>query len=176
MMQTEDLDKYCAKAKKAGGVNIKIIGTDTIAVAPWVRFKCFGRCPQKNPPPVATIEEVKTAVHAYSRAILIHVPLSSSSESGDEMMAAAAKLMKLEEELVNDGYDKTFAMLSGTCALCKEYRETDAVPEGFPPYIRPLMEPCGIDIIQTAEDNGFAVRLRKRKSVIRNLYCLLLVD
>jgi hypothetical protein len=38
------------------------------------------------------------------------------------------------------------------------------------------MEACGIDVFQTARNNGFFIRTLREKAEAQNIYCLLLVD
>jgi len=41
---------------------------------------------------------------------------------------------------------------------------------------RPSMESCGIDVFQTARNNGFYIDTLRDKSETQNNYCLMLVD
>ncbi|MBW1978843.1 MAG: DUF2284 domain-containing protein, partial [Deltaproteobacteria bacterium] len=41
---------------------------------------------------------------------------------------------------------------------------------------RPSMEGCGIDVYQSARNNGFFVRPLREKEETQNNFCLLLVD
>jgi hypothetical protein len=38
------------------------------------------------------------------------------------------------------------------------------------------MESCGIDVYQTARNNGFPIQPLRHKGETQNLYCLMLVD
>ncbi len=38
------------------------------------------------------------------------------------------------------------------------------------------MESCGIDVFQTARNNGFFIRALREKTETQNFYCLMLVD
>jgi hypothetical protein len=42
--------------------------------------------------------------------------------------------------------------------------------------IRPAMEACGIDVYQTARNNGFFIEPLRNKTDTHNDYCLMLVD
>ena len=75
-----------------------------------------------------------------------------------------------------DGYYKAFVMLAGPCVLCKECGKVEGVPCRLPAKTRPAMEACGIDVFQTARNNGFSITTLKEKSETQNLYCLMLVD
>jgi predicted metal-binding protein len=52
----------------------------------------------------------------------------------------------------------------------------EGIPCRFPAKTRPAMEACGIDVFQTARNNGFSITTLKEKSETQNLYCLMLVD
>ena len=41
---------------------------------------------------------------------------------------------------------------------------------------RPSMEGCGIDVYQTARNNGFFIKTLSEKTETQNAYCLMLVD
>ncbi len=49
-------------------------------------------------------------------------------------------------------------------------------PCKFPGKARPSMASCGIDLFQTARDNGFNIRTLRDKAETQNFYCLMLVD
>jgi hypothetical protein len=38
------------------------------------------------------------------------------------------------------------------------------------------MEGCGIDVYQTARNNGFPIRTLRERTETRNTYCLMMVD
>lgn len=179
-MQTTDLEKYCEKAPQIGASSAKIINPNTVVTAAWVRFKCLFGCPYKHryscPPHTPTFEETRKMLDSYTRAILFHVEAPYSRERGKNMMAYLEALVKLEEELFRDGYYKAFVMPAGPCVLCKECGKAEGIPCRFPARTRPSMESCGIDVFQTARNNGFFITTLKEKTETQNLYCLMLVD
>ena len=179
-MLTDDLEKYCEKATQAGATHARITSPSTVVTAPWVRFKCLYGCPYNNryscPPHTPTPAETRATLDSYSRAILFHVEAPYAKERAKNMMAYLDALVKLEEELFKDGYYKAFVMLAGPCVLCKECGAVTGVPCRLPAKTRPSMESCGIDVFQTAHNNGFPLVTLKEKSETQNLYCLMLVD
>jgi predicted metal-binding protein len=179
-MNTADLKTYCEKAIQAGAKDAKITTPETVVTAPWVRFKCLYGCPYKNryscPPHTPTPEETRATLDSYSRVILFHAEAPYSKERGRNMTAYLDALVKLEGDLFKDGYYKAFVMLAGPCVLCKECGKVEGIPCRFPAKTRPAMEACGIDVFQTARNNGFFVTTLKEKSETQNLYCLMLVD
>lgn len=179
-MHGSDLEKYCEMARGSGATHAKVIHPNTVVTAAWVRFKCLFGCPYKHryscPPHTPTPEETRATLDSYVRAILFHVEAPSSRERGKNMVAYLDALVKLEGELFKDGYYKAFVMLAGPCVLCRECGKTEGIPCRLPARTRPSMEACGIDVFQTARNNGFFIRTLRDKSETQNLYCLMLVD
>ena len=60
--------------------------------------------------------------------------------------------------------------------MCKECAKVKDEPCIQPGRVRPSMESCGIDVFQTARNNGFFLKTLSEKSETQNLYCLMLVD
>jgi predicted metal-binding protein len=85
-------------------------------------------------------------------------------------------LVALEGEIFKDGYYKAFVYLAGPCPLCKECAKVKDAACNFPGKARPSMESCGIDVFQTARNNGFSIQTLKEKTETQNLFCLMLVD
>jgi predicted metal-binding protein len=85
-------------------------------------------------------------------------------------------LVDLEGEIFKDGYYKAFAFLSGPCGLCKECRKLQGEACEFRDKARPFMEGCGIDVYQTARNNGFFIETLRENSQTQNNYRLILVD
>ena len=179
-MESSDLQKYCDQAIQAGGTHAVVTTPQTVVTAPWVRFKCLYGCSYRHryscPPHTPTPEETRTVLDSYGRVILFHAEAPWSKERGKNMMAYLDELVKLEGELFKDGYYKAFVMLAGPCVLCKECGEPEGVPCRLPAKTRPSMESCGIDVYQTARNNGFFITPLREKSETQNLYCLMLVD
>ena len=179
-MKSTDLEKYLQKALSMGATNAKLIHPSGVVTAPWVRFKCLFGCPHKDryscPPHTPTSEETRATLDSYERAILFHVEGPYTKERGRNMMAYLDALVNLEGELFKDGYYKAFVLLAGPCFLCKECGLKENIPCRFPAKTRPSMEACGIDVYQTARNNGLFITPLKEKSETQNLYCLMLVD
>jgi|GEM_PF-2393063 len=88
------------------------------------------------------------------------------------MVAYLDMLVNLEGELFKDGFYKAFVMLAGPCVLCRECGLKENAPCRFPAKMRPSMEACGIDVYQTASNNGFFINTLKEKIETQNIYCL----
>ncbi|MBW1803230.1 MAG: DUF2284 domain-containing protein [Deltaproteobacteria bacterium] len=130
------------------------------------------------PPDTPTPDQMRSVLDAYQRAILFHV--EPSKAGSQPARKARAKLLNgltdLEGEMFKDGYYKAFVILAGPCHLCKECAKIKEEPCLFRQKARPSMEACGIDVYQTARNNGFFVEPLREKTDPRNDYCLMLVD
>ncbi len=103
----EDKMEYLLqRALELGAEKARIIDTETVVVAEWVRWKCQYGCPlfEKDPfhPPVAPgAESTKKVLKEYTKAILLNGP------NGQNLSEAA---VKLEGEAYYRGYYKAFAL------------------------------------------------------------------
>jgi hypothetical protein len=100
------MEDVLKKAYELGAEKAKIIGTETIVVEKWVRWKCLYGCPlyNKDPyhPPIAPdADETKQMLREYSKAVLLNGP------KGKPLTETA---VRLEGEAYNMGYYKAFAM------------------------------------------------------------------
>ncbi len=96
------------RALELGAEKAKIIDTETVVVAEWVRWKCQYGCPlfEKDPfhPPVAPdAESTKKVLGEYTKAIFLNGP------NGQTLSEAA---VKLEGEAYHRGYYKAFALVA----------------------------------------------------------------
>jgi hypothetical protein len=103
----EDLLK---KAYELGAEKAKIIGTETIVVEEWVRWKCLYGCPfhgkdAYHPPVAPDSESTKKVLKEYRKAILLNGP------KGKPLTETA---VRLEGHAYNMGYYKAFAMVALT--------------------------------------------------------------
>ncbi len=180
-MQVLDLDKYCKSAVEGGASHAKQVHPSSVVTATWVRWKCQFGCNHYGtkyccPPDTPTPEQTKAMIDCYQRAILFHLEVPQTPEWKKLTIEFFEMLVNLEGEMFKDGYYKAFVFLAGPCHHCKECAKLKGVPCNFGLKARPSMEACGIDIYQTARNNGFfIIPLRERKET-RNLYCLMLVD
>ncbi len=100
------MDYLLQRALELGAEKAKIIDTDTIVVAEWVRWKCQYGCPlfEKDPfhPPCAPdAASTKKVLKEYVKAILLNGP------NGQTLTEAA---VRLEGEAYQRGYYKAFAL------------------------------------------------------------------
>jgi predicted metal-binding protein len=165
----DDLRKYCASAAEKGATRAKQIHPSSVVTDPWVRLKCQSGCGNYDrsyccPPDTSTPENTRAILDTYQRAILLHKEAPRTPDRGKELRKYYGMLVELEGEMFKDGYYKAFVYLAGPCMLCKECTKLQGDLCKFRNKARPSMEAVGIDVYQTARNNGFFI------------YCLMLVD
>lgn len=180
-MKKNDLRKYCAHALKAGAASVKLIQPSSVVTAPWVRLKCQFGCGGYDysyccPPHTPTHEETRKILDSYQRAILFHIQTSSTPGRERLLKKYRNSLIDLEGEMFKDGYYRAFIFLAGPCSVCKECGKAtgDSCDNRY--RARPSMEACGIDVFQTARNNGFPIETLRDETEPRNNFCLMLVD
>lgn len=180
-MIKKDLQKYCDKAVGFGFTHAKVIDPSSVVTAWWVRMKCQFGCPGfgRNyccPPDTPTPDQTRQVIDGYKRAILFHMESRPAEGRHENRRQAFRKVVELEQELFKDGYYKSLVYIAGACKLCKECGKLKGTPcsNGF--MARPSMEASGIDVFQTARNNGFFIQTLKTQDETMNNYCLMLVD
>ena len=171
MSKRPSMDKYVKTALEAGAHDARLIATDTVVTAQWVRLKCqfgcggYGQC-LTCPPHSPTPEKTAQVLREYRVALLVH------SEGEVEVTPL---VVALERRAFIEGYHKAFAMGAGPCELCKSCLP-DKRECRHPEKARPAMEACGIDVFQTARNNGFPIDTVKNPGCRQNYYGLLLLE
>ena len=167
----EDLEEHLrVRARDLGASDARIISTETIIVAEWVRWKCqygcriYGTC-LTCPPFSPTPQQTRLSLQGYSKALWVH---------GNKSFVIRYAISQLERESFLAGYPKVFGMGAGPCRLC----ESCAVPAPCrrPTEARPSLEACGIDVFQTAHNNGFDVHVLQDQEDVGNYFGLLLLE
>lgn len=180
-MDAGDLGKYCNYALEKGATTAKIIHPSTVVTAPWVRLKCQFGCGGYGysyccPPHSPTAEETRKVLDSFHRAILLHVETSFTPNRERNLRKYRHSLIDLEGEIFKDGYYKAFAFLAGPCDLCSECGVLAEAPCKNRYSARPSMKACGIDVFQTARNNGFHIETLREKTEPRNFFYLIMVD
>jgi predicted metal-binding protein len=165
--------KFITRAKALGSDDVKIIGTDSIVTAAWVRWKCRYGCDGYNsglccPPNTPNYKETRELLDSYRNALLLHV--KSDYDHRKDMTDIAATL---ERDIFLAGYHKAFALGCGPCNLCGECSMNVC---RHPEAARPSMESCGIDVFSTARNNGFFIEVLKDRSRPMNRFALVLIE
>ena len=158
-------------ALKLGARDAKQISVESIVTAPWVRVKCqygcggYGQC-LTCPPYSPTPEETARMLKDYQIAVLIH---------GDDHTDVTVIAARIERKAFLDGYYKAFAIGSGPCRLCDECNLEDKECL-HPEDARPAMEACGIDVFQTARNNGVPIEVVKNRTCEQNYSGVVLIE
>jgi len=176
-----DLEKYCHLALEEGASHAKQIHPDSVVTAPWVRLKCQSGCSRYGlsyccPPDTPTSDQTRAVIDCYRRAILFHREGPHTPDRGKLFRQYFDRMVDLEETLFRDGYYKAFVFLAGGCRLCKECAKLEGTPCNFRKRARPSMEACGIDVYETARNNGYFIETLREKTETQNIFCLMLVD
>ena len=180
-MEDMDLDKYCAQAIRSGITEAKQINPETVVTAAWVQLKCQFGCPGYDrsyccPPNTPKYAETREILDAYQRAILFHIEAPHTEERGKRIKELYKMLTDMEGDLFKEGYYKALLFLSGPCRLCKECSYLNNDPCILRDRARPSMEACGIDVYQTARNNGFPIETLSHTTQTQNHYCLMLIN
>lgn len=153
-MEIIEIERWLAGQVEAepGLLEAKLITTDQVVTAHWVRLKCrygctsYGRileCPPYSP----TVEEFRSILAEYRWAALLKV-VGRTPGPADGLM------LRLEQALFRLGFRKAFALGARSCGACKTCLLTaEACPH--PERVRPSMESVGIDTTATVRHVGW---------------------
>lgn len=167
---TPILAGFCRKAKKAGALEAKVIPASSVVTANWVRYKCqygcdgYGAC-LTCPPYSPTPEQTAKIVAEYKTGILLH---------GPEHVNLTRIAANLEREVFLAGYHKAIAFGSGPCRFCDECNLDDECRHSE--LARPSMESAGMDVFQTARNNGFTIEVATCYESKTDYFALILVE
>ena len=125
---------------------------------------------------IASSYETRRIIDSYHRALLIHLEAPKKPGREKRFGEFYDMLIDLEGEIFKDGFYKAFVFLSGPCHICKECALLQGKPCNFGYRARPAMEACGIDVFQTARNNGFCIETLKKRTETQNHFALMLVD
>ena len=167
---TMNLAGFCRKARKAGALEAKVIPAESVVTANWVRYKCqygcdgYGAC-LTCPPYSPTPEQTAKIVAEYKTGILLH---------GSEHVNLTRIAAELEREIFLSGYYRAIAFGSGPCRFCDQCN----LHEGcrHPALARPSMESAGVDVFQTARNNGFTIKVAACHESKSDYFALVLVE
>ena len=156
------IDTYIDRALALGADEARLIQTDQIVTAHWVRLKCqfgcgaYGKnlmCPPYSPSP----EQTQKMLREYRRGMLLTYRVESAEEEYRLRKRMKKAIAGLERELFLSGYYNAFGMTSGPCNLCEKCDVTQ--PCKLPRLARPSMEACGIDVFSTGQNMGIKLNV-----------------
>lgn len=201
MMTNKDPESLLSEMKAVHD-DLKLIPTEIIVVADWVRFKCrygcdnFGKrlgCPPFTPTP----EETRAVLSEYRHAVLARFetkpdPKASTKHGGRAISNSAVKMQKtisdLERAAFLAGCYKAFGMSAMPCNLCETcvieemhkkdqaVFDLDRVKCKNKEIMRPSMEACGIDVFKTVQNAGYKPHVLKDGKETVELFGLILLD
>lgn len=174
-----DMSKYVKKALSMGITKAKIIYSNTVTVGSWVRLKCqygcggYGEC-LTCPPYSPTPEYTRKMLGEYTRGLLMQIEDIPARKEAKVSRKLKKIVADLERGIFLEGYHKAFGMTSGPCRLCQRCNTRKACK--YPYLARPSMEACGIDVYQTARNNGFKLEVVKQEDACCSYISLILID
>jgi predicted metal-binding protein len=162
--------------------DFKLIPTDKIEVAEWVRWKCQYGCKAYGkhlncPPYVPSPEETKRLIQCYDKALLARFeaipnanvpPYRIHHYLWDAIKVLYDTMFEFERHAFLSGYYKAFAMVGLCCSYCdecipeREKTMLDQAPKRFCEHahkMRPGMEACGIDVFKTVRNVGYELEV-----------------
>lgn len=131
-----------------------------------VRHACMdNKCGNYNvhymcPPLVGRLLELETKLRSYSQGILLRHSQNLSVDT-DPLGVDQSKtkfhrmILKLEQELIQNGITDLWGMMGGHCALCKPCHAIRKEPCPYPDQARTSMEAVGIHVLDLLDRLGF---------------------
>jgi predicted metal-binding protein len=156
------LKQYLKRAFELGATRAKIIETASVVTGRWVRLKCqygcdgYGQCltcPPYSPAP----EDTAKLLAEYNKALLLQIDQIAPKDSDRSWRKLKKAAVALEREIFLSGHYKAFAFSAGPCHYCKQCDMSQGCRHAE--LARPAMEACGIDVYQTARNNGFELEV-----------------
>ena len=169
-------------ALDSGANDLRLIATDIIKTAAWVRLKCRYGCKAYGkhlscPPYSPTSEETEKILSDYEDAVLVEFvglpkettvdPRHIHHHLWDLILQVEDVIFNLERHAFLSGCYKAFGFGAYPCSLC----ETCILKEGdidfhtvkrlcrHPDRLRPSMEASGIDVYATVRAAGFELEV-----------------
>ena len=184
---------------KAIHADFKLISTEIIVVADWVRWKCQYGCRAYGkhlscPPYTPTADETRRLIQCYERALVARFaatpnydvpPIRIHHYLWDAIQTMHDTMFELERYAFLSGYYKAFAMVALPCTYCedclpeREGFELDPATKRYCKHqdkVRPALEACGIDVITTVRDAGYGLEVLTSLDEKITFFGLLLID
>ena len=201
VMMNKDLESLLSELKTVHE-DLRLIPTEIIVVADWVRLKCrygcdnYGKhlcCPPFSPTP----QETRAALSEYRNAVLARfeakpdsklTPKHAVKALSNSVVKMQKTVAELEKTAFLAGCYKAFGMNAMPCALCETcvieeiqkkdqaVFELDGVKCKNKEIMRPSMEACGIDVFKTLQNAGYRPHVLKDCKEMVELFGLILLD
>lgn len=197
-----NLQDLCKLARKLGATNAVSFNAKGVVVDERVRLKCcVPVCDDYGlnlmcPPNVMSVQEFRTIVARYKKAILIQIEVRIPAEMRGEIrkaddVAALYKsngfldsytkhfnpvklklhriVHKVEAQAFSLGYRFAVGFIGGSCKLCPECAAITSNKTCRHPFrARPSMEAMGIDAYQTAKNAGLPFDIPPKSKTVWN--------
>ena len=192
-----DLGDLLSRLKEVHS-DLKVVSSEDVAVASWVRLKCrygckaYGKhlgCPPYSPTP----EETRKVLEEYRIGVIARFEANPDREVSpqhlhhhlwDSINTVHETIFQLERCAFLSGYYKAFGFNALPCTFCAtcipEEKERvdpfDARNCRHKEKVRPSMEACGIDVFGTLERAGYDISVLDSYSQGVSLFGLVLLD
>lgn len=165
-----------------GITDYRWIGTEQIAVAQWVRFKCVYGCNSYGlkgtcPPNVPTIAECREFFSEYAEGLVFHFEkkLKRPEDRSHWGRDVNLKLLDVERDIFLKGYRKAFLLFMDECCICGDC-PGNRVECRVKNKSRPCPEALGVDVFRTVRNIGYEIEVLKDYADTMNRYAFLMVD
>jgi predicted metal-binding protein len=201
MIMLKDLDSLLSEMKNVHE-DLKLISSEMIVVADWVRLKCRYGCNSYGthlccPPYTPTPQETRAVLSEYRNAVVARFEIRSEQKMqskstvkafGNTVARIHKTIAELERTAFLAGYYKAFAFSGMPCSLCETcvieemhkkdqaIFDLDSVKCRHKEIMRPPMEACGIDVFKTLQNAGYKPHVLGDCSEKVELYGLVLLD
>jgi predicted metal-binding protein len=149
-------------ARQRGAAEAMVIDPARVVVSEAVAIKCRYGCPEFGkwrtcPPHSPAPDQTRRLLAEYQRALLVCFRAELTSGRQTPIMKEPQRaLAKLERDLMGRGAPRALALGMGRCWQC-DACQLEPGPCLHPEVARPSMEACGIDVLTTVKNAGFAV-------------------
>lgn len=111
------------------------------------------------PPHVGSLEEIKARLPEFRRGVLLQYSKPLDVRNDDEGVKRTKvefhhKILRLEESLRNQGIERVWGMIGGSCELCDVCRAKFGEPCPYPDKARMSLESISIDVLTLLDRFG----------------------
>ncbi len=111
------------------------------------------------PPNVGSLEEIKARLSEFRRGVLLQYSKPLDVRNDNEGVKRAKvefhhKILRLEESLRNQGIERVWGMIGGSCELCEPCRAKFGEPCPYPDKARMSLEAISVDVLALLDRFG----------------------